>query len=71
MNQEVGMKSFVVKNLIDIKLKIVVENVIIMYCIDKLNQLIDEGWFIVGEIMVLEIFMVQKKIQGMFIVDLV
>lgn len=71
MNQEVGMKSFVVKNLIDIKLKIVVENVIIMYCIDKLNQLIDEDWFIVGDIMVLKIFMVQKKIQGMFIVDLV
>lgn len=54
MNQEAGMKSFVVKNSIDIKPKTAVENAIIMHRTDKSNQSTDEGWLIVGEITVLE-----------------
>lgn len=62
MNQEAGMKSFVVKNSIDIKPKTAVENAIIMPRTDKSNQSTDEDWLIVGEITVLETFMAQKKI---------
>lgn len=56
------MKSFVVKNSIDIKPKTAVENAIIMHRTDKSNQSTDEDWLIVGEITVLETFMAQKKI---------
>lgn len=62
MNQEAGMKSFVVKNSIDIEPKTAVGNAIIMHRTDKSNQSTDEGWLIVGEITVLETFMAQKKI---------
>lgn len=66
MNQEAGMKSFVVKNSIDIKPKTAVENAIIMHRTDKSNQSTDEGWLIVGEITVLETYGTEEDLGNAY-----